>query len=70
MPRVGGQPGELSAVLGATRRGVGTLVVAEVAYNASRTWLTRQAAERGCRTIDGLQLFVQQTALAFQAWTG
>jgi shikimate dehydrogenase len=46
------------------------LVVADVAYNASRTWLTRQAAERGCRTIDGLAIFVQQTALALQTWTG
>ncbi len=46
------------------------LVVADVAYNASRTWLTRQAAERGCRTIDGLQIFVQQTALALRTWTG
>lgn len=46
------------------------LVVADVAYNASRTWLTRQAAERGCRTIDGLAIFVQQTALALQIWTG
>ena len=46
------------------------LVVAEVAYNTSRTWLTRQAAERGCRVIDGLSLYVQQTALALRAWTG
>ena len=46
------------------------LVVADVAYNVSRTWLTRQAAERGCRTIDGLAIFVQQTALALQMWTG
>lgn len=46
------------------------LVVAEAAYNTSRTWLTHQAAERGCRIIDGLSLYVQQTALAFQAWTG
>jgi shikimate dehydrogenase len=45
-------------------------IVADVAYNASRTWLTRQAAERGCPTIDGLAIFVQQTALALQAWTG
>ena len=46
------------------------LVVAEVAYNTSRTWLTHQAAERGCRIIDGLSLYVQQTALALRAWTG
>ena len=46
------------------------LIVADVAYNTSRTWLTRLAAERGCRTIDGLAIFVEQTALALQAWTG
>jgi shikimate dehydrogenase len=45
-------------------------VVADVAYNTSRTWITQQAAERGCRIIDGLSLYVQQTALAFRAWTG
>jgi shikimate dehydrogenase len=45
-------------------------VVADVAYNTSRTWLTQQAAERGCRIVDGLSLYVQQTALAFRAWTG
>jgi shikimate dehydrogenase len=44
--------------------------VAEVAYNTPRTWLTQQAAERGCRIIDGLSLYVQQTALAMRAWTG
>lgn len=46
------------------------LVVAEVAYNTSRTWLTHQAAERGSRIIDGLSLYVHQTALALRAWTG
>jgi shikimate dehydrogenase len=45
-------------------------VVAEVAYNVARTRLTQQAAERGCRIIDGLSLYVQQTALALRAWTG
>jgi shikimate dehydrogenase len=46
------------------------LVVADVAYTTSRTWLTNQAAERSCRIIDGLSLYVQQTALALQKWTG
>lgn len=46
------------------------LVVADVAYNTSRTWLTTQAAQRGCRIIDGLSIYVEQTALALQAWTG
>ncbi|MCI0332533.1 MAG: shikimate dehydrogenase [Planctomycetes bacterium] len=46
------------------------MVVADVAYNTARTWLTQQAAERGSRIIDGLSLYVQQTALALRAWTG
>jgi shikimate dehydrogenase len=46
------------------------MVVADVAYNTARTWLTQQAAERGCRILDGVQLYVQQTALALRAWTG
>jgi shikimate dehydrogenase len=46
------------------------LVVADVAYNTSRTWLTQQAAERGCRIVDGLSVYVEQTALAVRAWTG
>lgn len=46
------------------------LVVAEVAFNTARTWLTAQAAQKGCRIIDGLSLYVEQTALALKAWTG
>jgi shikimate dehydrogenase len=46
------------------------LVVADVAYNTARTWLTREAADRGCPTIDGLSLYVEQTAQVLQAWTG
>jgi shikimate dehydrogenase len=46
------------------------LVVAEVAFNHGRTWLTSQGAQQGCRIIDGLSLYVEQTALALQAWTG
>jgi shikimate dehydrogenase len=46
------------------------MVACDVAYNTARTWLTQQAAERGCRVIDGLSLYVHQTALAFRDWTG
>jgi shikimate dehydrogenase len=45
------------------------LVVADVAFNTSRTWLTRQAAEHGCRIIEGVELYVEQTAAAIRAWT-
>jgi shikimate 5-dehydrogenase len=46
------------------------LVVAEVAYHSQRTWLTREAYNQGCRVLDGVQLYVEQTALAMRAWTG
>lgn len=46
------------------------LVVAEAAYNTGRTWLTAQAAQKGCKIIDGLSIYVEQTALALKAWTG
>jgi shikimate dehydrogenase len=46
------------------------LVVADVAYTTTRTWLTQQAVGRGCRIIDGLALYVEQTALAIRTWTG
>jgi shikimate dehydrogenase len=46
------------------------LVVVDVAYTTPRTWLTQEAAERGCQIIDGLALYVEQTALAIRTWTG
>jgi shikimate dehydrogenase len=45
------------------------VVVADVAYHSARTWLTRAAAERGCRVIEGVELYVEQTAAAVRAWT-
>jgi shikimate dehydrogenase len=46
------------------------LVVVEAAYNTARTWLISQAAQKGCPIIDGLEIYVEQTALALQRWTG
>lgn len=46
------------------------LIVVDVAYNSARTWLTRAASERGAKVIDGLALYVEQTALALREWTG
>ena len=46
-----------------------SLTVADVVYNPPNTWLIRQAAERGCPTIDGLSLYIERTALAFETWT-
>jgi shikimate dehydrogenase len=45
-------------------------VVVDVSYGSPSTWLTHQAAQRGCTVIDGVDLFVEQTALAFRTWTG
>jgi len=45
------------------------LVVVEAAYNTSRTWLTAQAIQKGCPIVDGLSIYVEQTALALQRWT-
>ncbi len=44
-------------------------VVADVVYNPPATWLLKQAEQRGCPTVDGLTLLVEQAALAFEIWT-
>jgi shikimate dehydrogenase len=46
------------------------LIVASVSTDPPRTRLLREAAQRGCRTIDGLDVFLEQAAIGFQAWTG
>jgi shikimate dehydrogenase len=46
------------------------LVVADVIFNPPRTRLLRDAAERGCKTIDGLGMLVQQAVVAFEIWSG
>jgi shikimate dehydrogenase len=45
-------------------------VVADVVFNPPKTWLLRVAAERGCRTLDGLGMLVNQAAISFKTWTG
>lgn len=47
-----------------------TALAIDVAYTSPETWLTREAAARGYRVIDGVAVYVQQTALAFKTWTG
>jgi shikimate dehydrogenase len=46
------------------------LIVADVIFNPPATWLIRTAAERGCRTIDGLGMLVNQAVISFKIWTG
>jgi shikimate dehydrogenase len=46
------------------------LIVADVVFNPPQTWLLREAADRGCRTIDGLGMLVNQAVMSFKIWTG
>ena len=46
------------------------LTVCDIVYNPRRTLLLRQAAARGARTIEGVDMLVWQGAIAFELWTG
>ena len=48
----------------------GELVVMDIVYNPLQTRLVKEATERGCRTISGLDMFVFQGAHQFELWTG
>jgi shikimate dehydrogenase len=47
-----------------------SMVVADVIPNPPRTHLLKTAAQRGCRTIDGLGMLVNQGVIGFRLWTG
>ncbi|MBN1309471.1 MAG: shikimate dehydrogenase [Chitinispirillaceae bacterium] len=44
--------------------------VMDIVYNPLRTRLLADAEERGVKTVSGLEMFVNQAALQFEAWTG
>ena len=46
------------------------LILADMTANPPDTWLIRQAGERGCTTLDGLGMYVEQSAVAIELWTG
>lgn len=46
------------------------LLVVDATANAPRTRLLDEAKKVGCPTLDGLTIFIEQTALGFKAWTG
>lgn len=48
----------------------GDEVVLDMIYRPRRTALLRQAAERGCTTIEGLEMFVRQAAAQYRHLTG
>jgi len=45
-------------------------LVFESVYNPLETRLLREARAAGCRTVDGLEMFVNQAAAQFELWTG
>ena len=45
-------------------------IVYDIVYTPSVTPLMEAAAERGCRTLGGIGMLVQQGAIAFEKWTG
>lgn len=46
------------------------MIVADVIPNPPKTRLIRDAAERGCRVIDGLSMLVGQGVIGIEYWTG
>jgi len=46
------------------------MVVFDIVYNPIETRLLREARERGCITVDGVRMFVDQAAAQFRLWTG
>jgi shikimate dehydrogenase len=44
------------------------LLVAEAAV-AAKTWLLGEARARGCKTVDGLSMFIEQLAVGVKLWT-
>ena len=78
-------PPETEVVINATSIGLGDaearvplvleslesdMVVADVIFNPPETRLLRDAKARGCQTLDGLGMLVNQAVIAFQIWTG
>ena len=46
------------------------VLVFDTVYNPIKTRLIREAEEKGCPTIIGLKMFINQAALQFELWTG
>jgi len=46
------------------------LTVFDAVYTPRRTQLLREAAEKGCKVIEGLEMFLGQALVQFELWTG
>lgn len=77
-------PEETDVVINATSIGLGDadarvpvdtgtlaaeMVVADVVFNPPQTQFLSEAANQGCRTIDGLGMLVNQGVIGFHVWT-
>lgn len=45
-------------------------LAADIVYNPIVTPFLKKAEEKGCRTVNGVGMFVYQGAIAFERWTG
>ena len=45
------------------------MAVMDIVYNPLKTRLIEEAAKAGCRTVDGISMFVYQGAEQFELWT-
>lgn len=46
------------------------LVVVDLVYRPRRTHLLERAALAGCRTVEGVEMLIEQGARSFELWTG
>jgi shikimate dehydrogenase len=46
------------------------LAVMDIVYNPYETRLLKDARDRGIKTVPGIEMFVNQALLQFEAWTG
>jgi 3-dehydroquinate dehydratase/shikimate dehydrogenase len=46
------------------------MTVFDLVYTPETTLLIREARNRGCQTITGVEMFVRQAGLQFQLFTG
>ena len=67
---VGMSPHEDETILPDTSLLDAHLTVADVIYHPKQTRLLREAAERGCRTFNGMYMLLYQGAEAFRLFTG
>lgn len=67
----GGPAPEATPLTEVELRGCGSLrVVLDTVYTPRRTALLRAAAACNLRTVEGVDMFVRQAGLQFEAWTG